>query len=155
MLALTGCGAKTNEDIAKQLITEKLKTTLPDFSKYTSLNFGTMGSAALPYEETAEYTLNKTALALCKDSIAVVEKLIAAKNHSGAVYTDSLQHLQVRAAAKNESNKTARQAYTPEKLFTLTHAYTITDKDGQDKKTEDKFYIDKDFTRVVKFFKVY
>jgi hypothetical protein len=149
------CGSKTNEDLAKELIKQKLKTSLPDFSKYSSLNFGTMGTAFLPYEETNQYKANKKALSDCKDSIAALEKIIRENKAAENASRESLQQLIGRANAKSESNRSDKQGYVPEKLFKLTHAYTIEDETGAGKKTEDEFFIDKDFKQVVKVIKVY
>jgi hypothetical protein len=153
--ALAGCGGKTEEDIAKELITEKLKASLPDFGAYSSLNFGAMGTAFLPYEETSQYAANIKSLNSCRDSIAVLEKIITGSKAAASANRLSLQQLTDRVNAKLESNKEAKQAYVPEKLFKLTHAYTLQEKDGQEKKTEDAFFIDKDLKRVVKVVKVY
>lgn len=157
-IAFAGCGAKSNEDIAKDLVNEKLKTTLPDFSKYESLNFGALGKAFLPFEETSQYISNKKALTAYKDSMAVLEKMIKEKKTTppaGATYQERLQQLQDSINALNERNHTARQTYTPEQLFKITHAYIIKDDAGPDKKTEQEFYFDKDLKKVLKFHKVY
>ena len=139
------------------VITENLKTTLPDFNKYTSLNFGPLGSASLPYEETSQYLNYKKTLIVYRDSMLLLQKMISADSTAPAVkgYRQTLQQLQDSTTAKNEWNKTTRQGYTPEKLFKITHAYTLKDQDGNDKKTESAFFIDKDLTKVVKVEKNY
>ena len=152
-IAFTGCGPKSNEDKAMELVTENLKKTLPDFNKYTSLNFGKLGSASLPYEETSEYLAYKKTMKEYSDSILVLQKLIT--TGSSTALQQRLQQLQDSSLAKNEANKNIRQGYTPEKLYKLTHAYTLKDGDGNEKKTEAAFFIDKDFTRVVKVEKLY
>ena len=157
-MAFAGCGAKSNEDIAKDLIREKLKTSLPDFNAYESVNFGTMGTAFLPYEETDLNVANMKAINDCKDSIAVLEKMIGEnKNASPAAagFREKMQQFQDSITAKSERNNTAKQGYTPEKLFKITHAYTLKDKSGIEKKTEEEFYLDKDLKKVVKVHKVY
>lgn len=157
-IAFAGCGPKTKEDIVKDLVTEKLKSSLPDFSRYESLNFGTMGTAFLPYEETDQYKANIKALNDLKDSIASLENLIKENKDAAATadtYKSRLQVLQDSATAKNERNKSAKQGYTPEILFEITHAYLLKDPNGPNKKTEDEFYIDKDLKKVVKVIKVY
>ena len=50
----------------------------------------------------------------------------------------------------NEKNKADKQSYLPEKLFKLTHTYTIQDKPGLEKNITDAFFLDKDLKRVVK-----
>jgi len=157
-MAFAGCGAKSNEDIAKDLIREKLKTSLPDFNGYESVNFGTMGTAFLPYEETDLNLSNMKAINDCKDSIAVLEKLIGENKNASpadASFRKKMQQFQDSVTAKSERNNTAKQGYTPEKLFKITHAYTLKDKSGIEKKTEEEFYLDKDLKKVVKVHKVY
>ena len=155
-VAFAACGPKSNKEKAIDAVTENLKTTLPDFDKYTSLNFGELGTASLPYEETSQYLDYKKSIAEYRDSILLLQKKITADSSSAAAaYKVKLQQLQDSSTAKNESNKIARQGYTPEKLFKLTHAYTLKDENGNDKKTEAEFFIDKDLTRVVKMNKLY
>ena len=155
-VAFAGCGAKSNEDIAKDLIKEKLKTSLPDFNMYESVNFGTLGTAFLPYEETDQSMTNVKAINDCKDSIVVLEKLISENaSPSSASYKTRLQEFKDSTTAKSERNNTAKQGYTPEKLFKLTHGYILKDKSGVEKKTEEEFYFDKDLKRVVKVHRVY
>src|SRR5665647_1965998 len=157
-VAFAGCGTKTNEDIAKDLITEKLKTSLPDFKNYEAVNFGALGTAFLPYEETDQYITNSKALNDCKDSITVLEKMIKENktaSTAGDTYKERLQQLLDSIKAKNERNNAYKQAYTPEKLFKMPHSYIVKDKSGLGKRTEDEFYIDKDLKRVVKVHKVY
>ena len=157
-IVFAGCGGKTNEDIAKDLVKEKLKTTLPDYNNYESVNFGALGMAFLPYEETDQYIVNSRALKDYKDSITVLEKLV---KENKVVSTDvndykkRLQQLMDSSGALNARNNEGKQAYTPEKLFKISHAYKIKDKSGLEKKTEDEFYFDKDLKRVVKVHKVY
>lgn len=155
-VAFAGCGAKSNEQIAKDLITEKLKTTLPDFKNYEAVNFGALGSAFLPYEETDSYVKNSASVAAWKDSMVTLDKIIKESKGSTA---DSLKKivsvLTDSTSAANERNNAGRQSYTPEKLFKMSHAYTLKDSLGLDKKTEAEFYIDKDLKTVVKMRKVY
>ena len=155
--AFSGCGPKSNEEKAKDVIREYFKTTLPDFNKYTSLNFGKIGSASLPYEETSQYLDYKKTITEYKDSILLLQKMLAADSVAAPAAANKvrLQQLQDSSMTKNERNKVARQGYTPEKLFKLTHAYTLEDQGGNDKKTEAEFFIDKDLTRVVKMHKLY
>jgi len=137
--------------MAKDLITEKLKTSLPDFSKYESLNFGTLGLAALPYEETEQSKSAVKSLNVYKDSIAGLERLIKEdKTAVGGVYHERILQLQDSIKIIRERNSEAKQAYTPEKLYRMTHAYTLKDGAGEAKKKEDEFYIDKDFKKIVK-----
>ena len=156
-IALAGCGAKSKEDIAKDLITEKLKTTLPDFNQYESLNFGTMGTASLPYEETDKYKNNLKELNQYKDSVALLEKLIQenATPSNTTTYLLQIKHLQDSVIAKNEKNKITKQSYTPEKLFKLSHAYLIKAASGPDVKKEEFFFIDEGLKKVIKIQKVY
>lgn len=156
-IALTGCGPKSNEDQAKDLITEKLKTSLPDFNNYESVNFSALGTAFLPYEETSQYITNSKDLINFKDSIAVVENLIKENKtpSTGDNYKQKLQQLQDSIMAKNERYNSYKQGYTPEKLFKMSHAYLIKNNSGLEKKTEVEFYFDKELKRVVKVHKVY
>ena len=156
-IVFTACGPKSNKEKAMDAVREHLKTTLPDFNNYTSLNFGELGTASLPYEETSQYLDYKKSITEYKDSILLLQKMISADSTSApaAAYKVRLQQLQDSNIAKNERNKIARQGYTPEKLFKLTHAYTLKDQDGNDKKTEAEFFIDKDLTKVVKMHTLY
>ncbi len=156
-IVFTACGPKSNKEKAMDAVREHLKTTLPDFDKYAALNFGELGTASLPYEETSQYVAHKKSINECRDSILLLQKMISADSTSApaAAYKVRLQQLQDSSIAKNERNKIARQGYTPEKLFKLTHAYTLKDQDGNDKKTEAEFFIDEDLTRVVKMNKLY
>jgi hypothetical protein len=155
-VALAGCGAKSNEDIAKDLIREKLKTTLPDFNNYESVNFGTMGTAYLAFEETDQAISNSKALGIYKDSVALLEKTISeSKTAAADNYKVRLQQLQDSMKTISERNNASKQTYIPEKIFKLTHAYIVKDKSGIEKKTEEAFYFDKDFKRIVKVNKIY
>jgi hypothetical protein len=152
-LIFFGCGPKSNKEKAMAAVQENLKTTLPDFNTYTSLNFGELGHASLPYEETSEYLDYKKTITEYKDSILLLQKMITAD--STAAHKLTLQQLQDSSIAKNERNKIARQGYTPAKLFKITHAYTLKDQDGNDKKTEAAFFINEDLTKVVKVEKIF
>jgi hypothetical protein len=148
-----GCGPKSNEEIVKELITAKMKSSLPDFSKYESVNFGTMETAFLPYEETNQSVANIKDINACKDSVAVLEKLIS--ENKTVAYQERLKQLTDSVTAKSDRNNTAKQGYTPEKLFKMSHAYILKNDAGVEKKTEEEFYIDKDLKKVLKSHKVY
>ena len=156
-IAITGCGPKSNEEIAKGLITEKLKATLLDFKDYESVNFGALGSASLPYEETDQYVTNSKAIKDYNDSIAILELMV--KENKTALtantYNSRLRQLKDSISTKSERNAMVRQSYTPEKLFKMSHSYTVKDKAGLDKKTEEEFYFDKKMKKVLKVRKVY
>jgi|GEM_PF-3128319 len=159
-IAFAGCGAKTNEDIAKELITESLKAKLPDFKDYESVNFGTMGKAFLPFEETRLFVTNKQAIKSYEDSVAVLTQLIndnktVATAGSGAAYKETLQRLQDSIKAKNEIIAVTKQSYTPEELFKITHGYTLKNKTGTPVPVEEAYYFDKDFKGILKVKKVY
>jgi hypothetical protein len=156
-IAFTGCGPKSDEEKAMDLVRENLKTTLPDFNNYSSLNFGKMGTASLPYEETSQYLAYKKSITQYKDSMLLLQKLITADSVSATAAANKvrLQELRDSSTAQNERNKIARQGYTPEKLYKLTHAYNLKDQYGNDKKTEAEFFIDEHFTKVVKMHKLY
>lgn len=154
-VAFAGCGAKSNEEKAKDLITEKLKSSLPDFDNYESLNFGTLGTAYLPYEETVHYVTTSKNIKGYSDSLAIIEKMASENKGSAGNYKEIVQQLTDSIKAKNERLRADKQSYTPEKLFKLTHSYKLKDKAGLAKTTEDEFYIDKDLTTVVKVHKVY
>ncbi|MEO7769142.1 MAG: hypothetical protein ABIS01_17050 [Ferruginibacter sp.] len=152
-IAFAGCGAKTNDEIAKDLIKEKLKTSLPDFKDYEPVNFSALGTAFLPYEETSQYIASSKSLKEYRDSVTMLEKIIGENKSSSAIvnsYKKTLEQLQDSINAKNDRKNRDKQGYTPEKLFKMSHAYTIKDKAGLDKKTEDEFYFDKDLKTVVK-----
>jgi hypothetical protein len=159
-IAFAGCGAKTNEDIARELITESLKAKLPDFKDYESVNFGTMGKAFLPFEETELFVTNTKAIKTYEDSVAVLQQLIndnktAAANTSLATYKEVVQQLQDSIKAKNELIAVTKRSYTPEELFKITHGYTLKDKTGKPVPVEEAYYFDKDFKRIVKVKKVF
>ena len=159
-IAFAGCGAKTNEDIAKELITESLKAKLPNFKDYESLNFGTMGKAFLPFEETGFFVTNTKTIKTYEDSVAVLTQLMndnkmAATAADGATYKQQLQRLQDSIKAKNEIIAVTRQGYTPEELFKITHGYKLKDKTGTPVSVEEAYYFDKDFKGIVKVKKVY
>lgn len=160
LIAAAGCGAKTNEDLAKDLITQHLKTSLPDFKNYESLNFGTMALAFLPYEETDSYINNTKAIKALKDSADILQQLIVAKTtgaagNMDAQYNTRRQQLLDSAAAKNDLIHAGKRVYVPEQLPKITHAYKLIEKSGGEKTTEDEFYFDKDFKRIVKIKKLY
>ena len=148
-IVIAGCGAKSNEDIAKELITENLKTTLPEFKNYESVNFGTLGSASLPYGETDQSRDNLKVIQQWKDSVTLLEKTTPGS------YQAKISQLQDSIKTASERNSATKQSYLPEKLFKLSHAYILKDASGQEKKTEDEFYFDKDLKKVVKVHKVY
>ncbi len=155
--AFAGCGPKSNEEKAMEVVSVNLKTSLPESNNYTPLNFGKLGTASLPYEETNQYLDYKKLMKAYSDSMLLLQKMITADSTSAtaSTYKERLQQLQDSSIAKNESHRIARQSYIPEKLFKLTHAYTLDDKDGNDHKTEAEFFIDKDLTKVVKMHKLY
>ena len=158
IVAVAGC-AKTNEDIAKDLIQEKLKATLPDFENYEPVNHGRIGKAFLPFEESDQYVNNKKEIKILSDSIAVLQQLISDKKpgttgETELDYTKRMQQLQNSITAKNDAINSAKQAYTPESLYRLTHTYKVKDKSGVEKTTEEAFYFDEALTKVVKVVKV-
>ncbi|MEJ7588849.1 MAG: hypothetical protein WKI04_14930 [Ferruginibacter sp.] len=158
-IAFAGCGGKTNEDIARELVEAKLKTSLAGNNmKYEPVNFGKLGTAFLAYEETEGNIANSRSLNNYKDSITNLEKLISeTKTSSLTINTYRLRLKQVLDSTKaiSERNNTGKRGYTPEKLFKISHAYKLKDKSGITKQTEEEFYIDKDLTKVVKVHKVY
>ena len=159
-IALAGCGAKTTDDKAKELITQHLKTSLPDFNNYESLNFGTMELAFLPYEETDAYVSNLKAIKLLKDSADILQQLLQANNAGSAggvsdQYKVRRQQLLDSASAKNDFIHAGKRVYVPEQLPKITHAYKLKDKSGDEKTTEEAYYFDKDFNKIIKVKKVY
>jgi hypothetical protein len=156
-IVFTACGPKSNKEKAMDVVRANLRTSLPEFNHYNPLNFGELGTASLPYEETSQYLDHKKSMHQCSDSILLLQKMITADPNgaTAAALKQKLQQWQDSSTAKSESNKIARQNYIPEKLFKLTHAYTLEDKDGTEHKTEGEFFIDKELTRVVKMHKVY
>lgn len=158
-IAIAGCGPKTNEDIAKDLIAERLKTNLPDFNNYEGVNYGTMGKAFLPYEESDQYVNNTKALNTFKDSVTILKQLIASKNGSSKVtgngYKERMEQLLDSVKVKSEIISADKRTYVPEQLFKLTHAYKVKEKSGIEKTTEEAFYFDKNFKKIVKVEKIY
>lgn len=157
VIAFVGCGPKSNEDKARDLITEKLKTTLPDFNSYEALNYGQLGTAFLPYEETDTYKSNAKELAEYRDSVVVLDSMINQGKPVAGVsdVKEKIKILGDSISAKSERNATTKQSYVPEKLFKMSHAYNVKAKDGSPKKTEDEFYFDEAMTKVVKSKNVY
>ncbi len=159
-IAVAGCGAKTNDDKAKELITEYLKTNLPNFNNYESLNFGTMELAFLPYEETETYVSGLKAIQALKDSADILQQLVQA-NAAGSstaaneLYKTRRQQLLDIAQAKKDSIYAGKRVYVPAQLPKITHAYLIKEKSSGEKKSEDAFYFDKDFKKIIKVKKIY
>ncbi|MEO6550261.1 MAG: hypothetical protein ABIN94_19815 [Ferruginibacter sp.] len=150
-IVFMGCGAKSNEEIAKDLIKEKLKSSLPNAKGYEPVNFGALGTAFMPYEESAGYIGNMKHIKVYKDSADLLQKTTVLDNSGKKkleVILDSIK-------AKNQRNSAEKQSYVPGKLFKMTHDYTVKDETGIEKKTEDEFYFDKDLKSVVKVHKVY
>ena len=155
IIFFAGCGAPSNEDIAKGLVKEHLRTTLPDFEhNYEASNFGPLGGAFLPFEETEQYVEFSKTLKGLNDSIVVLEKK-QQENGADKTIGNRMQVLKDSITAKGERNSTIKQSYIPEKLFKISHAYIVKDKEGLEKKIEDEFYINKELTKVVKSKNVY
>lgn len=159
-IAVAGCGAKTNEDKAQELITQYLKTSLPEFKNYESLNFGTMELAFLPYEETDTYVSSLKAIQVLKDSADILQQLVQANAAGSASGNNELyklrrQQLLDSAQAKKDFISAGKRIYVPEQLPKISHAYLLKDKSGGEKKTEDAFYFDKDFKKIIKVKKIY
>lgn len=159
-IAFAGCGAKTNEDIAKELITESLKAKLPDFKDYESVNFGTMGKAFLPFEESGLFVTNTQTIKSYEDSVVILQQSIddsknAATPNTVTTVKENILRLQDSIKAKNEIIAVSKRSYTPEELFKITHGYTIKDKTGKPVPVEEAYYFDKDFKGIVKVKKVY
>lgn len=159
-IAVAGCGAKTNDDKAKELITQYLKTSVPDFNNYESLNFGTMELAFLPYEETENYVSGLKAIKALKDSADILQQLVQANavgssSNSIELYKTRRQQLLDSAQAKKDFIFAGKRVYIPEQLPKITHAYLIKEKSAGDKKSEDAFYFDKDFKKIIKVKKIY
>lgn len=150
-IAFAGCGAKSNEEKGKDLIVASLKSSLPDFNSYESISYSNLGTASLSYEETDQYIATAKKLRDYEDSVAMVEKIMKEDKAVGeATYKDKLQSLQDSIQAISRRKSEARQAYSPEKLFKLRHAYKFKNKAGVETNSEDEFYFDKDVTKIVK-----
>ena len=153
VVAVAGC-AKTNTDIAKDLIQERLKATLPDYDKYESVNHGELGKAFLPYEETDLYVSNTKAIKAQGDSIAMYQARLASTppltSDSSAWYKQQVTQLEKNIQALRDSISGAKMAYVPQQLFKLTHSYKIKAGDGTETLTEDAYYFDTAVTRIVK-----
>ncbi len=159
-IAVAGCGAKTTDDKAKELITQHLKSSLPDFNNYESLNFGTMELAFLPFEETDAYVSNLKAIKALKDSADILQQLLQTNNAGSAnvaneQYKLRRQQLLDSATAKNDFIHAGKRVYVPEQLPKITHAFKVKDKSGDEKKTEEAYYFDKNFTKIIKVKKIY
>ncbi len=150
---LAGC-AKTNEDIAKDLIHERLKTTLPDFDKYESVNHGKLGKAFLPFEETDTYVATEKSIKAQTDSITMIEARLAGtpavSPDSATWYKQTLAQLQSSRQALREGIGSGKMAYVPQQLFKLTHTYKIKEASGIEKSSEDAYYFDTAVTRIIK-----
>ncbi len=160
VIAVAGCGAKTNDDKAQELITQYLKTSLPDFNNYESLNFGTMELAFLPYEETDSYVNGLKAIQVLKDSADILQQLLQANaagpsGGSNELYKIRRQQLLDSATAKKDFIYAGKRVYVPEQLPKITHAYLIKNKFEGEKKTEEAYYFDKDFKKIMKVKKIY
>lgn len=148
-----GCGPKSNEEKAKDVVIEHLRTSLPDFeNNYEGANFGKLGTAYLPFEETAQYIDHAKAIKVLNDSISVLEESAKQGNTGTAA---GLQVFRDSIAAKSDRNSTAKQSYVPEKIFKISHSYSLKGNDKLGKKTEFEFYIDRELTKVLKTNKVY
>lgn len=151
--SLAGC-AKTNEDIAKELIHERLKTTLPDFDKYESVNHGKLGKAFLPYEETDGYVAHHKTIKAQGDSIALYQARLAStppvSSDSAAWYKQQVTQLESNSQALRDSVNNGKMAYVPQQLFKLTHSYKIKNASGTEEVTEDAYYFDTAVTRIIK-----
>ncbi len=159
-IAFAGCGAKTNEDIAKELITVRLKAKLPDFNDYESVNFGTMGKAFLPFEESELFVTSKKMIKNYEDSLVILQQSVndtkdAPTSDNAKTVTETILRLQDSIKAKNEIIAVNKRTYTPEELYKITHGYTLKDKTGRPVPVEEAYYFDKDFKGIVKVKKVY
>ena len=157
LIAIAGC-AKTNEDIAKDLIQQRLKETLPDYGTYEPVNYTHLGKAFLSYEETDQYMSNKKSLQAITDSLAIKEQSLvrsksAGNGDSAQVYQKQVQELTDSIKAKKERMSAGKQGYQPLELFKITHNYK-TKTLGVEQTAEETFYFDKDFTKIVKVVKV-
>ena len=153
VVAVAGC-AKTNTDIAKDLIQERLKATLPDYDKYESVNHGELGKAFLPYEETDLYVSNTKAIKAQGDSIAIYQARLASTppitSDSSAWYKQQVTQLENSIQALRDSLGSGKMAYVPQQLFKLTHSYKIKSDAAKETITEDAYYFDTAVTRIVK-----
>ncbi len=151
-IAVAGCGGKTHEDIAQELITKRIKDSLPPDTKYEALNYGTMGKAFLAYEETSQYARNTSSLQQLKDSLELLKKT---ETNNAAPAKEQIARLTHNIEAINDSIQSGKRAYVPEQIFKMSHAYKITDPSGVTKTKEDAYYIDAQFTRIIKVQKIY
>ena len=153
IVTVAGC-AKTNTDIAKDLIQERLKATLPDYDKYEPVNHGVLGKAFLPYEETDLYVSRTKAVKAQGDSIAMYQARLASTppitSDSSAWYKQQVAQLEKNIQALRDSISGGKMAYVPQQLFKLTHSYKIKSDDAIETITEDAYYFDTAVTRIVK-----
>lgn len=151
-IIFAGCAA-TNEDLAKGLIKERLKTSLPDFNSYESISFSAFSTAFLPYEETDQYLQNSKSLRGFKDSASILQTMIAAKGVTAATdstYAKNLQQMTDSAKLRDEVIRTAKRGYTPPKLFKMTHSFKAKDASGIESVNKVEYYFDKDFKAIMK-----
>lgn len=149
----TGC-AKTNDDLAKDLIMEKLSTQLPDVNSYESISFSSIGSSFLSFEETERYINNARVIMAFKDSAYVLQQITQGKSYSsgdsGLLVKQRIQQLLDSARIYDSLIRPEKRAYTPEKLFKITHSYKAKDISGIDNNYKREYYFDKDFKKIIK-----
>ncbi len=152
-IVFSGC-AKTNEDVAKELIVAKLKTQLPDFKSYESISFSSMGSSFLSFEETERYINNARAIKTFKDSAFVLQQISQGKGNSsvdsGLFVSQRIQQLQESARINDSLIRIEKRAYTPEKLSKITHSFKARDTTGIENIYKREYYFDKDFKKIIK-----
>lgn len=147
-IAFAGCGAKSNEEKAKELVQETLKAKLPDFNSYESISYGPLGNASQSFEETDGYKAAVEAVHTYQDSLATADKLL--KENAATYGKEKLQLWQDSIKAINERKSVAKQAYLPEKLYKMKHAYKFKSKPGVETTNEEEYYFDQEVTKVVK-----
>ena len=151
VILFAGC-AKTNEDLAKALITENLKTSLPNSNSYQSVSFGTLGTAFLPYQETEIYINGTKKIKYFNDSIDVMQQQIVSNTiaSTNSNYKAKVQQLLDSTKANEAIIMNGKQGYTPEKLFKIAHTYKTKNAGGVETVNHEEFYLDKDVKHIVK-----
>lgn len=147
-IVLAQCSSPSHEDMAKALIKERLRTTLPDFASYESIDYGTMGKAFLAFEETGSYKQSQAALKLLKDSAEKLQQKNTAINTTSVSL--QIQQLQDSVKQKSHAIDSAKRTYDPQKLFKMAHGYKAKDSSGKINIYHTEYYFDLDFKGIVK-----
>jgi hypothetical protein len=144
-----GMRGKSHEEIAQELITKRIKDSLPPDFKYESAQLWNYGQGIPKLRRIRASTLViLSSLQQMKDSLEMLKQAVPAGNEQTARLTHNIE-------AINDSIQSGKGYHVPEQIFKMSHAYKITDASGVTKTKEDAYYIDAQFTRIIKVQKVY